>query len=102
MVIPDHPLVLNNYTRILMANKNGEIDQAVAEADLATLAALDSDPDNLESRKAIYVQVLGRLGNYYVTNHDIDKARKMFERFYQIQPSPELKAYLETLAPKAE
>lgn len=101
-VIPDHPLVLNNYARILMANKNGEIDQAVADADLATLAALDADPENLQTRKAIYVQVLGRLGNYYVTNHDIDNARKMFERFYQIQPSDELKAYLETLTPKAE
>lgn len=97
---PNHPLVLNHYARILLVNNNSEINDAVAQADLATLAALDSDPENLENRKALYVQVLGRLGNYYVTNHNMDEARKMFQRFYDIQPSEDLKAYLETLQNK--
>lgn len=97
---PNHPLVLNHYARILLVNNNNEINDAVAQADLATLAALDSDPENLQSRKNLYVQVLGRLGNYYVTNHNMDEARKMFQRFYEIQPSEDLKAYLETLENK--
>ena len=97
---PNHPLVLNHYARILLVNNNSEINDAVAQADLATLAALDSDPENLENRKALYVQVLGRLGNYYVTSHNMDEARKMFQRFYDIQPSEDLKAYLETLQNK--
>lgn len=95
--IPDHPLVLNNYARILLVNNNNEINQAVVDADLATLAALDADPANLQNRKAIYAQVLGRLGNYYVTNKNIDEARKMFQRFYEVQPSEELKKYLDSL-----
>ena len=97
---PNHPLVLNHYARILLVNNNSEINDAVAQADLATLAALDSDPENLENRKALYVQVLGRLGNSYVTSHNMDEARKMFQRFYDIQPSEDLKAYLETLQNK--
>ena len=97
---PNHPLVLNHYARILLVNNNSEINDAVAQADLATLAALDSDPENLENRKALYVQVLGRLGNYYVTSHNMDEARKMFQRFYDIQPSEDLPAYLETLQNK--
>lgn len=97
---PNHPLVLNHYARILLVNNNSEINDAVAQADLATLAALDSDPENLDNRKALYVQVLGRLGNYYVTSHNMDEARKMFQRFYDIQPSEDLKAYLETLQNK--
>ena len=97
---PNHPLVLNHYARILLVNNNSEINDAVAQADLATLAALVSDPENLENRKALYVQVLGRLGNYYVTSHNMDEARKMFQRFYDIQPSEDLKAYLETLQNK--
>ncbi len=43
------------------------------------------------------MQVLGRLGNYYVTNHNIEEAKKMFQRFYEIQPSEELQKYIETL-----
>lgn len=92
-----HPLVLNHRARILLVNNNNELNEAVALADLETLAALDSDPANLESRKAIYVQALGRLGNYYVTQKNMAEAKKMFERFYQIQPSEELKQYIETL-----
>lgn len=94
---PNHPLVLNHYARILLVNNNNEINDAVAQADLATLAALDSDPENLVNRKNIYVQALGRLGNYYVTNKNMEEAKKMFERFYEIQPSEDLKAYIETL-----
>ena len=69
----------------------------VVKADLDLLAALDSDPENLENRKSIYTQVLGRLGNYYVTHDNVPEALKMFERFYQINPSPELQKYIETL-----
>lgn len=94
---PSHPLVLNHRARILLVGNQNEINDQVAEADRATLAALDSDPENLQNRQNIYVQVLGRLGNYYVTTHNIDEAKKMFERFYEIQPSEDLKAYLESL-----
>ncbi len=94
---PTHPLVLNHRARILLVGNQNEINDLVAQADLETLAALDSDPANRDSRQAIYVQVLGRLGNYYVTNKNMDEARKMFQRFYDIQPSEDLKAYIETL-----
>lgn len=94
---PNHPLVLNHNARILLVANGGEINDAVAQADLATLAALDADPENLTNRKAIYVQVLGRLGNYYITQKNIDEARKMFERFYSIQPSEELRTYIDGL-----
>ena len=93
----NHPLVLNHNARILLVANGGEINDAVAQADLATLAALDADPENLTNRKAIYVQVLGRLGNYYITQKNIDEARKMFERFYSIQPSEELRTYIDGL-----
>lgn len=95
--VGDNPIVLNNKARILMINNKNEVNQAVVDADLATLAALDSDPKNLDSRKGIYTQVLGRLGNYYVTNKDNAKALEMFQRFYDIQPSEELAKYIETL-----
>lgn len=94
---PSHPLVLNHRARILLVANQNEINDLVAQADLETLAALDSDPANLQNRQAIYVQVLGRLGNYYVTNHNLEEAKKMFERFYEIQPSEELQKYIETL-----
>jgi len=94
---PTHPLVLNHRARILLVANQNEINDLVAQADLETLAALDSDPENLQNRQNIYVQVLGRLGNYYVTNHNLDEAKKMFERFYEIQPSEELQKYIETL-----
>ena len=94
---PNHPLVLNHNARILLVANGGEINDAVAQADLATLAALDADPENLTNRKDIYVQVLGRLGNYYITQKNIDEARKMFERFYSIQPSEELRTYIDGL-----
>jgi tetratricopeptide (TPR) repeat protein len=94
---PNHPLVLNHRARILLVGNNNEINDAVAQADLATLKALDSDPKNLTDRQNIYVQVLGRLGNYYVTNKNISEARTMFNRFYEIQPSEDLQKYIETL-----
>ena len=94
---PTHPLVLNHRARIFLVANQNEINDLVAQADLETLAALDSDPANLQNRQAIYVQVLGRLGNYYVTNHNIEEAKKMFQRFYEIQPSEELQKYIETL-----
>ena len=94
---PGHPLVLNYRSRILQVANNNEMTEDVAKADLDLLAALDSDPENLENRKGIYTQVLGRLGNYYVTHGNVAEALKMFERFYQINPSPELQKYIETL-----
>ena len=98
--INDNPIVLNNYARIMMTANRNVYDQAVYDADLATLACLDADPANLENRKSMYTQVLGRLGNYEISNlKDVDKARATFTRFYEISPSEELKAYLETLAP---
>ncbi len=98
--INDNPIVLNNYARILMTANRNVYDQAVYDADMATLACLDSDPSNLEKRKSMYTQVLGRLGNYEIsTLKDTDKARATFTRFYEISPSEELKAYIETLAP---
>ncbi len=98
--INDNPVVLNNYARILMTANRNVYDEAVYNADLATLACLDTDPANLENRKSMYTQVLGRLGNYEIsTLKDTAKALATFTRFYEIAPSPELKAYLETLAP---
>ncbi|MCM1071608.1 MAG: hypothetical protein NC210_03550 [[Clostridium] fimetarium] len=98
--INDNPIVLNNYARILMTANRNVYDQAVYDADMATLACLDADPSNLEKRKSMYTQVLGRLGNYEIsTLKDTDKARATFTRFYEISPSEELKAYIETLAP---
>lgn len=94
---PSHPLVLNHYARVLLVANQNQISDAVAQADLETLAALDSDPANLQNRQSIYTQVLGRLGNYYVTNHNLEEAKKMFVRFYEIQPSVELQKYIETL-----
>lgn len=94
---PSHPLVLNHYARVLLVANQNQISDAVAQADLETLAALDSDPANLQTRQSIYTQVLGRLGNYYVTNHNLEEAKKMFVRFYEIQPSEELQKYIETL-----
>lgn len=94
---PNHPLVLNYRARILQVANEGNINDEVAQAYLTTLDALDSDPANLESRKNIYTSVLGALGNYYVTNKDIDSARKMFQRFYDIQPSEELAKFIENL-----
>lgn len=93
----NNPIVLNYKARILMINNKNEITDEVFDTDLATLAALDADPKNIESRKGIYTQVLGRLGNYYVTNKDNAKALEMFQRFYDIQPSEELGKYIETL-----
>ncbi len=98
--INDNPIVLNNYARILMTASRNVYDQTVYDADLVTLACLDADPSNLEKRKSMYTQVLGRLGNYEIsTLKDVAKARATFTRFYEISPSEELKAYLETLAP---
>jgi tetratricopeptide (TPR) repeat protein len=95
-LVPDNPLVLNTKSDILRVANLGEVNADVIEADKATLAVLDSDAANLEKRKSIYRAIYSRMGNYYMVNNDIDNARTYFQKFYDIEPSEELKTFIET------
>lgn len=94
--VPDNPLVLNTRSDIFRVANKGQIDQNVVDADMATLAVLDSDPENLEKRKNIYRGIYARLGSYYQTQKDLDKAREYYEKFYTVDPSPELREFIDT------
>lgn len=94
--VPDNPLVLNTRSDIFRVANKGQVDQNVVDADMATLAALDSDPENLEKRKNIYRGIYARLGSYYQTQKDLDKAREYYEKFYTVDPSPELREFIDT------
>jgi len=95
--VPDNPIVLNTKSDILRVASRGDVTPEVIAADQATLAVLDSDPANLEKRKNIYRAIYGRLGNYYLTNNDVENARMYFQKFYEIEPSEELKTFIEGL-----
>lgn len=94
--VPDNPLVLNTRSDIFRVANKGQVDQNVVDADMATLAVLDSDPENLEKRKNIYRGIYARLGSYYQTQKDLDKAREYYEKFYTVDPSPELREFIDT------
>lgn len=95
--VPDNPLVLNTKSDILRVANHGEVNDAVIAADQATLALLDSDPANLEKRQSIYRAIYSRLGNYYLINKDIPTAKAYFQKFYEVDPSEELKTFIEGL-----
>lgn len=97
-LVPDNPMVLNTKTNILRIITNGEVTPDIINADMATLAVLDSDPANVEKRKNIYTEIYGRLGNYYLTNKDIDSAKLYFQKFYEVSPSDELKTFIDGLS----
>ena len=98
--VPDNPLVLNTKSDILRVASRGNVTPDVIAADQATLAVLDSDPANLEKRKNIYRAIYGRLGNYYLTNNDVENAKLYFQKFYDVEPSEELKTFIEGLDAK--
>lgn len=93
--VPDNPLVLNTRSDIFRVANKGQVDQNVVDADIATLAVLDADPANLEKRKNIYRGIYARLGAYYQSQKDIDKAREYYEKFYGVDPSPELRDFID-------
>ena len=95
--VPDNPLVLNTKSDILRVASLGEVTDEVIAADMATLAQLDSDPANLEKRKSIYRAIYSRLGNYYLTHKDVENAKIYFLKFYEIDPSEELKQFIDGL-----
>ena len=95
--IPDNPLVLNTKSDILRVSSRGEVTPEVIAADEATLAVLDADPANKEKRKNIYRAIYGRLGNYYLTHQDVETAKAYFQKFYDVEPSEELKTFIEGL-----
>lgn len=95
--VPDNPLVLNTKSDILRVANRGEVNAAVMDADMATLAVLDADPTNLEKRKSIYRAIYSRLGNYYLLNKDLENAKLYFQKFYDVDPSEELKQFIEGL-----
>ena len=95
--IPDNPLVLNTKSDILRVASRGNVTPEVIAADEATLAVLDSDPANKEKRKSIYRAIYGRLGNYYLTNNDVATAKSYFQKFYDLEPSEELKTFIDGL-----
>jgi tetratricopeptide (TPR) repeat protein len=95
--VPDNPLVLNTKSDILRVAALGEVTDDVIAADKATLEVLNSDPSNLEKRKSIYKSIYTRLGNYYRTHGDNATAKDYFLKFYEIDPSEELKQYIDTL-----
>ena len=88
--------MLNTRSDIFRVANKGQVDQNVVDADMATLAVLDSDPENLEKRKNIYRGIYARLGSYYQTQKDLDKAREYYEKFYTVDPSPELREFIDT------
>ncbi len=95
--VPDNPLVLNTRSDILRVASRGNVTPEVIAADQATLAVLDADPANVEKRKSIYRAIYGRLGNYYLTNNDVENAKVYFQKFYDVDPSEELKTFIENL-----
>ena len=95
--VPNNPLVLNTKSDILRVANQGEVNEDVMAADMATLAALDTDPSNLEKRKSIYRAIYSRLGNYYLTHQDMENAKLYFQKFYEVDPSEELKQFIEGL-----
>lgn len=96
--VKENPLVLNTKSDILRYRNGNKVNQEVIDADMVTLGVLDSDPANLEKRKSIYRSIYSRLGNYYLVNKDMENALLYFNKFYEIDPSPELKAFIEGLA----
>lgn len=100
--VSDNPLVLNTKSDILRVKARGVITPEVIAADEVTLGVLDSDPANLEKRKNIYRAIYTRMGNYYLTNKDMDKAKDYFEKFYQIEPSEELRTFIDGLGTPAK
>ena len=95
-LVPDNPLVLNTRSDILRAANTGETNQAVVDADMVTLKALDSDPENLEKRKSMYRNIYSRLAVYYQQQKDIPTAKEYYEKFYSVDPSPELRTFIDT------
>lgn len=95
--VPNNPLVLNTKSDILRVANQGEVNEDVMAADMATLAVLDTDPSNLEKRKSIYRAIYSRLGNYYLTHQDMENAKLYFQKFYEVDPSEELKQFIEGL-----
>lgn len=94
--VPDNPLVLNTASDIIRTANKGDIDQAVVDADMKTLAALDSDPANKEKRANIYRGIYYRLGSFYQKQKDIPNARLYYEKYYELDPTPELRNFIDT------
>lgn len=94
--VPDNPLVLNTASDIIRTGNKGEVDQAVIDADMKTLAVLDADPANKEKRANIYRAIYSRLAPYYQKQKDIPTAKLYYEKFYEVDPSPELRNFIDT------
>ena len=95
--VPYNPFMLITKSVILRVANQGEVNEDVMAADMATLAVLDTDPSNLEKRKSIYRAIYSRLGNYYLTHQDMENAKLYFQKFYEVDPSEELKQFIEGL-----
>lgn len=93
--VPDNPLVLNTSSDIIRTGNKGEVDQAVIDADMKTLAVLDADPANKEKRANIYRAIYSRLAPYYQKQKDIPTAKLYYEKFYEVDPSPELRDFID-------
>lgn len=92
-----HPSVLNSRSDLLRLANKGAVNQEVADADLETLKELDSDPTNLEKRKAMYRGIYLRLGEYYQKQKDIAQAKEYYEKAYSVDPMPELRTFIDKL-----
>lgn len=95
-LVPDNPLVLNTASDIIRTGNKGEVDQAVIDADMKTLAVLDADPANKEKRANIYRAIYSRLAPYYQKQKDIPTAKLYYEKYYEVDPSPELRNFIDT------
>ncbi len=93
--VPDNPLVLNTSSDIIRTGNKGEVDQAVIDADMKTLAVLDANPANKEKRANIYRAIYSRLAPYYQKQKDIPTAKLYYEKFYEVDPSPELRDFID-------
>lgn len=95
--VPGNPMVLNTKSDIIRLGAKGFVTPEVIEADNVTLACLDSDPANLEKRKNIYESIYSRLGRYYLQTKDMENAKLYFNKYYEVSPSDELRAFIDGL-----
>ena len=87
--VPDNARIAQTRAILIYLKNDSQDNEETFNAFKSVVDMLDKDPANEESQKAIYTQMLNRMGSYALNQGDKEAAKAYFERMLKLNPETE-------------
>ncbi len=87
--VPDNARIAQTKAILIYLRNDSKDNEETFNAFKAVVDILDKKPENAETQKSIYTQMLNRMGNYALISGDKEAAKAYFTRLLEFNPDTE-------------